>query len=69
MRLSNDKIKDLQALLKELYGLELSDERAQQAGLQVMRFFIAKATTEQELTKNKEEDHGQVRRTYEAVTQ
>ena len=63
MRLSNERIKALQALLKELHGLELTDEQAQQAGLQIMRFVIAKAQRQQELTKNKGYNDGQIRRT------
>ena len=51
MRLNNERIKTLQALLKELYGLELTDEQAQSAGMSIMRFVIAKAQRKQELKK------------------
>jgi hypothetical protein len=43
MRLSNKQIKSLQALLNELYDLDYSDEQAQEAGLAIMRFVVAKA--------------------------
>jgi len=59
MRLSNERIKSLQALLNELYGMELTDEQAQEAGFAIMRFVIAKAQREQELIKNKEHGHEQ----------
>lgn len=53
MRLSNERIKTLQALLKELCGLELTDEQAQEAGTAIMRFVISKARREQSLIKSK----------------
>ncbi len=60
MRLSNERIKVLQALLKELHGLDYSDEQAQSAGMSIMRFVVAKAQREQELIKSKENKYGQV---------
>jgi len=60
MRLSNERIKALQALLKELHGLDYSDEQAQSAGMSIMRFVVAKAQREQELTNNKEKNDGQI---------
>jgi hypothetical protein len=42
MRLSQTHIKALQRLLKEKFGLDYTDEQAQQAGLAIMRFAIAK---------------------------
>lgn len=54
MRLSEERIKSLQALMREKHGLELTDEQAQEAGFAIMRFVIAKAQRERELTKNKE---------------
>jgi hypothetical protein len=59
MRLSNERIKSLQALLYEKYGLELTDEQTQEAGFAIMRFVIAKAQREQELTNSKENEYGQ----------
>lgn len=51
MRLSPERIKDLQKLLKEQTGKDYSDEEAQEAGLSIIRFVIAKEsqkmTTEQ----------------------
>ena len=55
MRLSNERIKSLQILLHYKYGLELTNEEAQKAGMAIMRFVLAKAQREQELT-NKEGD-------------
>lgn len=55
MRLSDERIKELQSLLKELYGLDLSTEQAQEAGLSIMRFVLAKTQRQQRLNKNKAE--------------
>jgi len=54
MRLSNELIKSLQAHLKELYDLDYTDEQAQDAGVAIMRFVIAKVQREQELLNEKE---------------
>jgi hypothetical protein len=51
MRLSPQRIKELQVLLKEQTGRDYTDEEAQEAGLAIMRFVIAKAKREQELNK------------------
>ncbi len=61
MRLSSERIKSLQALLKELFGLEYTDEQVQQAGLAIMRFAAMKAQRERKL-KKEGEIYGQVRR-------
>lgn len=58
MRLSSERIKTLQALLKEEFGLEYSDEQAQEAGLAIMRFVIAKTQREKELSNHKEYEYG-----------
>ncbi|HJQ09064.1 MAG TPA: hypothetical protein VJ836_06300 [Candidatus Saccharimonadales bacterium] len=59
MRLSSERIKALQALMRELHGLELSDEQAQEAGLAIMRFVLAKAQIQQQLTNEMEgNSHG-----------
>jgi len=42
MRLSDKQIKDLQALLLEMTGIEYSPEKAQSAGLAIVRFIYAK---------------------------
>jgi len=52
MRLSDERIKELRALLKELYGLDYTDEQAQEAGLAIMRFVIVKTLRQRELTNN-----------------
>ena len=54
MRLSNERIKSLQALLKEQTGKDCTDEQAQEAGFAIMRFVIAKAQRKAQLTINKE---------------
>ena len=51
MRLSNERIKELQKILKDECGLELSDEETQQAGLAIMRFVLVKETRNRELEK------------------
>lgn len=52
MRLSGIQIANLKVLLKELHGLEYSDEEAQQAGMAIMRFVIAKSQRTDELIKD-----------------
>ena len=59
MRLSHERIKSLQALLKELTGQNYSDEQAQEAGMAIMRFAIAKAQRKRELANHKEYEHEQ----------
>lgn len=53
MRLSKERIKSLQVLLREL-GLDYTDEQAQEAGMAVMRFVIAKAQRERQIVNTKE---------------
>lgn len=55
MRLSANRIKELQVLLKELYGLNYTDEQTQEAGLVIMRFVIAKAQRQRQLNNNRKE--------------
>jgi hypothetical protein len=43
LRLSRQQVTALQKLLKELHGIEYTDEETQQAGLAIMRFVLAKA--------------------------
>lgn len=50
-RISTERIKELQKLLKEQTGKEYTDEEAQEAGLAIMRFIIAKEQRRQELGK------------------
>lgn len=42
VRLSPERIKELQKLLKEQTGKDYSDEEAQVAGLNIMRFVLVK---------------------------
>lgn len=48
MKLSPEQIKSLQKILKEQIGRDYSDEEAQQTGLAIMRFVIAKELRKQE---------------------
>lgn len=48
MRIHSDQIKSLQALLRQL-GLDYTDEQAQEAGIAIIRFVIAKAQREEQL--------------------
>ena len=54
MRLSTERIKALQDLLKEQFGLVYTDEEAQQAGLAIMRFVVAKQQRANKLTISEE---------------
>jgi hypothetical protein len=60
MKLSNERIKSLQALLKEQSGRDYTDEEAQEAGMQILRFVSAKSRRRQELAKFKEHENGQI---------
>jgi len=51
-RISPKRIKELQKLLKEQTGKDYSDEEAQEAGLAIIRFVIAKET--QKMTTGQE---------------
>lgn len=66
MRLSSEHIKKLQVLLKEIHGLDYSDEQAQEAGMAIMRFVQVKAQRKQELAKLKENENGSKR--YDGAT-
>lgn len=69
MRLSSEDVKSLQILLKDEFGLNYTDEQAQEAGMAIMRFVIAKAQRKQELAKKEGNDYGQVQRTNGTITQ
>lgn len=57
MRLNSERTKTLQALLKECCGLDYTDEQAQEAGMAIMRFVIAKAQRKAYLSiKEKKKD-------------
>ena len=51
VRISPDRIKELQKLLKEQTGKDYTDEEAQEAGLAIIRFVLAKERRGQELDK------------------
>lgn len=51
VRISPERIKKLQKLLKEQTGKDYSDEEAQEAGLSIMRFIVVKEQHRQELAK------------------
>jgi hypothetical protein len=48
MRISPQRIKVLQKLLKEQTGKDYSDEEAQQAGLAIVRFVMTKERQKQQ---------------------
>lgn len=54
MRLNDKRIKELQELLKELYGIEYTAEQAQEAGIAIIRFVLAKTQRQQQLKNDKE---------------
>ncbi len=58
MRLSEERVRSLQALLSKEVGLELTNEQTQEAGVTIMRFVIAKAQRKQELIKSMENHYG-----------
>ena len=49
VRISPERIKELQKLLKEQTGKDYTDEEAQEAGLNIMRFVAVKEQRRQEL--------------------
>lgn len=60
MRISNERIQALKLLLKEQYDLEYTDEQAQEAGLAIMRFVIAKSQRHARLIQMKEKNDEQL---------
>jgi hypothetical protein len=68
MRLSSDHIKKLQVLLKELHGLDYTDEQAQEAGMAIMRFVQVKAQRKQQLANLKENVYGNTTRSDRTAT-
>lgn len=59
MRLSEKSVKSLRILLKERFGLDYTDEQAQEAGMAIIRYMTVKAQREQDLTNYKEYENGQ----------
>ena len=52
MKLSDERIRELQAILKEEFGLDYTAEQAQEAGLAIIRFAIAKTQRQSSLVNN-----------------
>lgn len=52
VRISKKHIKELQKLLKEQTGKDYTDEEAQEAGLAIIRFVLAKERRKYELQKS-----------------
>lgn len=46
MRISQERIIELQKILKEEYNLDYTDEQAQEAGLSIVRFVLIKESNE-----------------------
>jgi hypothetical protein len=53
-RISPNRIKELQKLLKEQTGKDYTDEEAQEAGLAIIRFVLAKEQRKHELNKRQD---------------
>jgi hypothetical protein len=53
MRLSTANIQSLKVILREDFGLVFDDEEAQKAGLEIMRFIVAKQSRLIERKANK----------------
>ena len=56
MRLSKDKINSIQQIMKDRFGKVLSDEEAQDVGMAVLQFVIAKSMGDPEAIKLLGED-------------
>jgi hypothetical protein len=52
-KISPERIKELQKLLKEQTGKDYTDEEAQEAGLAIMRFVLAKESRKRSIKQNK----------------
>lgn len=60
MRLSDERMKKLQALLAEELGLDYSNEQAQEAGMAIMRFVLAKKERKNFSIEENEEKNGTI---------
>ncbi len=67
MKLSDERIKSLQVLLKTSTGSDYTAEQAQDAGMAIIRFVIAKAQRKQQLLKLRENGNGKRNRTSRSV--
>lgn len=54
MKLSDERIKELQAILKEEFGLDYTAEQTQEAGIAIIRFLLAK--TQRQLNEPNQND-------------
>ena len=54
MRISKEKIKDMQFIMKNRFGMDISDEQAQEIGLAIIAMLIAKARRDPQLIKSLE---------------
>jgi len=50
MRFSDERIKELQAILKEEFGLDYTAEQTQDAGIAIVRFVLAKTQRQLDMT-------------------
>lgn len=57
MRLKDESIKSLQTLLKGLVDCDYTDEQAQEAGLAIMRFMIAKSQRKSQLNSKEDKSY------------
>jgi len=62
MKLSDERIKELQAILNEEFGLDYTAEQAQDAGLAVIRFVLAKTQRQLDMTNNMEINNDSITR-------
>lgn len=62
MRLSESRVQALQKILKDEFGLDYTDEVAQQTGLAIIRLVVAKLQQDPETFKAKLEAHERVQK-------
>lgn len=55
MKFSDERIKELQTILKEEFGLDYTDEQAQEAGIAIIRFVLAKTQRQLDTTTDEME--------------
>ena len=60
MRLSESRIQALQKILKDEFGLDYTDEVAQQTGLAIIRLVVEKIQQDPELLKAVADEHNRV---------
>ncbi len=52
MKFSDERIKELQAILKEEFGLDYTAEQTQEAGIAIIRFVLAKTQRQLNIATN-----------------